>query len=376
MNRKRFSKGEKFVWTVITCLVVLLLLYWGLNELGLLPEALITTENENLTGTSESSNPIPANIDYSQSDSKLEIYFFDVGQADSILLRQGEAVMLVDTGNAGDAETSYKVTNKINLSHELQRLGVKRINYLIATHPHEDHMGSMYKIINLFDVENVYANNILPEGEQAGYYKRFVSALETSNSHFIAHTNLSENEILAKIAEYNANVPESQQVSYNPADYFRVGDVIGLGEASITILAPNSSSYYDTNDSSIVLMVEFQGVRILLTGDAGLTSEADIIQWSRMNGFSLKADVLKVGHHGSRTASSEVFISLVNPKYAIVMVAESNSYGLPDEEPIERLERHGATVYMTKDVGDIKMVVQNGQISFDLGFSHEEKEAK
>ncbi len=377
-QKKRFSNFERIVWIALLVLVIAICVnsFLDFNHIDLV--SFLEGQTDNVPEEpihEESTQEVPIAEVY-QSDSTLEVYFFDVGQADSILLRQGENVMLVDTGNAGDADNSFKILDKINLSHELQRLGISKINYLIATHPHEDHMGSMYKIINLFEVENVYANNILPESEQAGYYKRFVSALENTNTHFISHTHLSEEEIKEKIREYNANVDESERITYNPEDYLRVGDVISLGEAKVTILAPNSPDYSDTNDSSIVLMVEFQGIRILLTGDAGKASERDILQYVEQTGFNLKADVLKVAHHGSRTANTENYIFAVSPKYAIIMVGEGNSYGLPDEDVIERLERNGTTIYMTKDVGDIKLTIQNGQMYFDLDFSHEEKEGK
>ena len=373
---KRFSNFERLVWILLIIVVIALCInsfldYNHIDLASFLEE--ITTDKPEETIVNNTTETV---TEVYQSDSKLEVYFFDVGQADSILLRQGENVMLVDTGNAGDADNSFNLQNKINLSYELNNLGITHIDYLIATHPHEDHMGSMYKIINLFDVENVYANNILPEEEQAGYYKRFVSALENTNTHFISHTNLSEKEIIDRINEYNSSVSDEEKIEYNPNDYFRAFDEISIGEAKATILAPNSSSYSDTNDSSIVLMVEFQGIKILLTGDAGKASEKDILQFSNKRGFNLKANVLKVAHHGSRTANTEDFIQAVKPEYAVVMVGEGNSYGLPDEDVLERLDRNGSTIYMTKDVGDIKLTIQNGMMDFDLDFSHKEKEGK
>ena len=155
-----------------------------------------------------------------------------------------------------------------------------------------------------------------------------------------------------------------------------MGDIIPFGDALVTILAPNSAKYSDTNDYSIVIMVEFEDVRLLLTGDAGKVSENEMISRSLDSGFDLDCDILKVGHHGSRTASTDSFISKVKPEYAIIMVAEDNSYGLPDEDVLERLENIGAKIYMTKDVGDILLTIDNGTYNFDLDFSHEEKEAK
>ena len=308
------------------------------------------------------------------TNSKLEVYFFDVGQADSILLRTDNKVMLIDTGNSGDADTSFKIQNKINLSHELNRLGITTIDYLVLTHPHEDHMGSAYKILKMFDVKELYANKLLPEEEWTAYYRRFVSALEESNTHLVTPTTLTNEELQQKVDDYNKTVSsEDEKVVFNPADYFRVGDTIPFGNAKVTILAPSSQTYSDTNDYSIVLLVEFEGVKLIFTGDAGKLAEQEIISYCFTNNINLKADILKVGHHGSRTANTKTFIEAVHPKYAIIMVGQGNSYGLPDEDVIERLEQNGATIYQTMDVGDIKLVVDNGQYEFDLNFQHEEK---
>ncbi len=376
MKKRRYSRFKSFLWKLLILVVIIISISIYVkgsydNYVEWIPD-LQEQYSQNLNEISEDPPPSTNN----NSDSRLDVYFFDVGQADSILLIQNDESMLVDTGNAGDADTTFKVSNKINLSHELNRLGITNLDYLIATHPHEDHMGSMYKIIKLFDVRNVYANNILPESEQAGYYKRFVSALDESSAHFISHTTLSESEIIERINEYNSSVSIEDKIEYNPDDYHRVGDTFNVGEATVTILGPNSSNYSDTNDTSIVLMMEFQGVKIMLTGDAGISSEKDILQYANSYGVSLAADVLKVGHHGSRTASSESFITAVHPKYAIIMVGKDNSYGLPDEDVIERLEKSGAQIYMTKDVSDIHLIIQNGTIQFDLDFFHEQKEEK
>ena len=311
----------------------------------------------------------------SYTSSNLTVYFFDVGQADSILLMTDDKVMLVDTGNAGDADTSFKVTNKINLSHELNRLGISKIDYLVATHPHEDHMGSMYKIIKTFDVKELLANKILPESEWTNYYRRFVEALADSKTHLVTPTIYSDKELKQKVEDYNKTVSPEDKLTFNANDYFRVGDKIPFGNAKITVLAPNSESYSDTNDYSIVLLVEFEDIKLLLTGDAGKLSEREILDYAKRNNIDLNVDILKVGHHGSRTASTEEFISTCDPEYAVVMVEEGNSYGLPDEDVLERLTKQGATIYMTQDYSDIKLTIDDGKYEFDLNYSHEVKGA-
>lgn len=333
-------------------------------------ESATVTPNEN---DSNDSNVKVENAEYTSD--KLVVYFFDVGQADAILLMLGDEVMLVDTGNAGDAQNNDKlVEGNINLTHELKRLGISKIDKLVLTHPHEDHMGSAYKIINAFEVVDLYVNALLDEDEQPNYYKRFVEALENSDTHMISPTTLSAKEIKAKIEEYNSTLTEGEEkLVYNDKDYIRLGDEIPFGTAKITMIAPASAEYSDTNDYSIVLMVEFEGVKLLLTGDAGKESEEEILKFASDNNFDLDCDILKVGHHGSRTANTEQFIAAVKPEYSIVMVAEGNSYGLPDEDVYERLQRHGTVIYETMTKGDIKLVIDDGKYEFDFSYSHEEK---
>ena len=248
-----------------------------------------TGEAADNTGKTENNTTKTENNVFSNnvfSDSKLEVYFFDVGQADSVLLLTDGKAMLVDTGNAGDADKENKlIKEKINLTYELNRLGVTRIDKLVLTHPHEDHMGSAYKIISAFDIEELYMNpiDIVEEYSENGYYGRFIKALEENEGiSVITPTTLSEEEIIAKIEEYNANIKRqiengeneiNERLEYNASDYVRVSDVIDLGNAKVTVLAPNSANYSDINDYSIVLMVEFEGVKLLLTGDAGKESE-------------------------------------------------------------------------------------------------------
>ncbi len=379
------SKSKSFLTIISLIIIVLLTMYvkfgdeilsiFTPNEDLVQTELPLAPENTPTTTIKPNAENESSKDDYTKSS--LKVYFFDVGQADSILLMTDDQVMLVDTGNAGDADTSFKLKDKINLSYELNHLGISKIDYLVLTHPHEDHMGSAYKIIKMFDVKELYANNILPEEEWTNYYKRFVEALEASTTHLVVPTTYSDEELKKKVDEYNKGVTsDEEKIVFNPADYFRVGDTIPFGNAKVTILGPNSAKYSDTNDYSIVLLVEFEDVKLLLTGDAGKIAENEILKYAVSNGVNLDCDVLKVGHHGSRTANTEEFITQVSPEYAVVMVEEGNSYGLPDEDVIERLQNHGSIVYMTQDVGDIELTIDNGKYFFNTGFSHSLKEGK
>ena len=360
MARNKINKrNSKLFKEIITVIVLVILTFIGNNFIFV-----------------DIEKPQPIIEPQTYGDSKLEVYFFDVGQADSILLITDNKAMLVDTGNAGDARQDTKIVKgNINLTYELSRLGISTIDILVATHPHEDHMGAMYKIINAFEIGDVYANPISESEDEPNYYKRFCIALEENDIHLISPTVLTEAQIIDKINEYNSAIEnEDEKIIYNSADYIRVGDIITFGDAKITILAPNSAKYSDDNDYSIVLMVEFEGVKLMLTGDAGKRSETEILEYASKNGLDLDCDILKVAHHGSRTANTEAFITAVNPEYAIIMAEKGNKYGLPDEDVIERLEAHNTVVYQTMDVGDIKLVIDDGEYEFDLTYTHQEKE--
>ena len=377
-KKDQLTFGKSFLFMVAVMAILLLTVYirFGneINDIVKPKEDIVETVIP-INPDNYNSGENTENKEYTSS--KLMVYFFDVGQADSILLMTDDKAMLVDTGNAGDADTSFKLKDKINLSYELNKLGIKTIDYLIATHPHEDHMGSMYKIIKMFDVKDLYSNNILPEEEWTNYYRRFVEALEESTTHLVVPTVYSNEELKKRVDEYNASITsEDEKMIFNPEDYFRVGDTIPFGNAKVTILGPNSSKYSDTNDYSIVIMVEFEDVKLLLTGDAGAKAESEILNYANTNGFNLDCDILKVGHHGSRTASTEEFITQVSPEYSVVMVEKGNSYGLPDEDVLERLQNHGSIIYMTQDVGDIELTIDDGKYTFNLDFTHSTKEGK
>ena len=380
-NSKRKKSGNKKFWFILIVLVILFSV-----DLSSYPKYEIIDSNKERS----------VNTPSVYTSSKLDVYFYDVGQADSILLLLGGQALLIDSGNAGDAALDDKIKDKINLTHELKRLGVYELD-VVGTHAHEDHIGSMYKICDVFEIKNLYMNALLPEEEQSRYYQRLVKVIEEKDIHIITPTILSENEIKEEIEVYNSELiaeyeeqiktlksngvsPEKieaiekpELVKYYADDYIRVGDTIPFGNAKVTMLAPNSAEYSDTNDYSIVLMVEFEGVKLLLTGDAGKESEDEMLEFAQNNNFDLDCDILKVSHHGSRTANTEAFIKAVTPEYAIVMVEEENSYGLPDEDVLERLENQGSVIYQTKDMGDIHLIINDGSFEFDFDFSHEVK---
>ena len=231
---------------------------------------------------------------------KLKVSYIDVGQADSILIQipNGKNV-LIDAGNNGDANT---------ITSYLKKQGISRLDIVIATHPHEDHIGSMDTVINTFDIGQV----IMPRKDSTTQtYKSLITAIQNKG---------------LKITEAKAGLK------------------VDLGsEVNALLLAPNSASYEDVNDYSAVLKLTYGTNSFLFEGDAQELSENEMIN----AGYNLKADVLKVGHHGSKTSSSSAFLAKVQPKFAVISVGKGNSYGHPAKTTLDKLSNIGAKVYST-----------------------------
>jgi competence protein ComEC len=243
---------------------------------------------------------------------KLKVHFIDVGQADSILLQQGDIFMLVDAGNNEDSDI---------IKAYLEKQGVKELQYFVGTHKDEDHIGSADNIIKSFKVGKVY----FPK--QTATTKTFEDFVKAVKEKGLALT-----------------VP-------------KVLDTFKLGEANITVMAPNGTKYEDANDYSIVLKVEYGSTSFLLTGDAESVSESEMLA----KGLNLEATVLKVGHHGSRSSTGKDFLNAVNPKYAIISVGKGNSYGHPTKDVLDRLKAKNIPIYRTDENGTI-VVTSDGSV--------------
>ena len=250
------------------------------------------------------------------------VHFRDVGQADSILVCSGGETMLVDAGDigGGDAVVDY-----------LKSQGVEKLDYLVMTHPHADHIGGMPEVLEAFPVGTV----ILPDAEAAT--KLYTRVLES---------------IFEKELAVQQPIP---------------GDSFSLGEAQCLILGPAALDYEELNNFSVVLKVTLGDTSFLLTGDAEAQAEQDILD----TGADVQANVLKVGHHGSYTSSSQAFLDAVHPQMAVISVGEGNSYGMPHKEPLQRLRDAGIRVLRTDQLGPI-VICSDGQ---SLSISHAQDNA-
>ncbi|MCB8818317.1 ComEC/Rec2 family competence protein [Desulfosporosinus shakirovi] len=248
---------------------------------------------------------------------KLKVSYIDVGQADSILIQTpGEKNILIDAGNNGDANT---------ITGYLKSKNISKLDFVIATHSHEDHIGSLDTVIKTFDIGQI----VMPK--------------ETSNTQTFR-------DVITAITEKGLKPIEA-----------KAGVKLDFGsELYAELLAPNSSGYEDINDYSAVLRLIYGKNSFLFTGDAETQSELEMLRL----GSQIKADVLKVGHHGSKTSSTLAFIKQVAPKYAIISVGKDNSYGHPTSDALERLNGVGATIFRTDESGTIVCESDGETITF------------
>ncbi len=253
-----------------------------------------------------------------QADAAFTMHFIDVGQALSVLVECDGQYMLYDGGNVDDGSlvVSY-----------LQKQGVEQLEYVFCSHAHEDHVGGLAAVLAYFPANHVYS-----PVTQAG---------STCFKNFVKYTQ-----------------QQGLQVEV-PA----VGTAWQLGGAAVQLLGP-VAQYDDPNNTSLVLRIDYGSTSFLLTGDMETTAERDLVS----SGANLKADVLQVGHHGSSTSTSYVFLNAVLPEIGVISCGVNNSYGHPHEETLSILRDAGVDLYRTDLLGTIT-VASDGQ-NYTIGSEH------
>ncbi|MCI6932788.1 MAG: MBL fold metallo-hydrolase [Tenericutes bacterium] len=234
----------------------------------------------------------------------LKVHYLDVGQGDSIFIElPNNETMLID------AAESYQSENIINY---LKNLNYQKIDYVIGTHPHTDHIGGLKNIINTFEIGKIFMPKV-------------VSTTKTYES------------LLMAIKDKNLKINTAKAGT----------SIIDTDTLKINILAPNNSIYTELNNYSVVTKITYGTTKFLFMGDAEKLSENEIKE-------NVTTDVIKIGHHGSNTSSSIDFIKKVNAKYGIISVGLNNKYNLPKEETITNWENSGTKIYLTSTNGTIR----------------------
>lgn len=248
------------------------------------------------------------------TEAKMNIHFIDVGQGDSIFIElPNNENLLIDAGPSAGIVSSY-----------IKNLGYQKINYVIATHPDADHITGIPEVLNSFAVNTFY----MPEKE---------------------HTT--------KIFESMLNAISNNGCT---AEYAIAGKTIVDNSAFKVYFVGPTKIYSDNNTCSAVVKIEYNKNSFLFTGDAEQSSESDIIR----SGYDVSADVLKIGHHGSSSSTSSVFLNAVHPKDAIISVGKNNKYGHPTAEILGLLKSHNINVYRTDEVGTI--VITSDGINYTI----------
>lgn len=243
---------------------------------------------------------------------RMEVHFIDVGQGDATLIKCGEHFMLID---AGDASKGTAIQNY------LQKQKVKRLDYLVLSHPDTDHIGGAPVIITKFEIDKVLMSNYEKDNRT---YQKLIQALDNKR--------------------LKAVTPKAD------TKYF-------LGTAEITILAPDKE-YDNPNDASVCFLIKNGDNRFLFIGDAEEKAEEDILA----SQIEISADVYHAGHHGSRTSTSEEFLEAVKPAYAVISCGEGNSYGHPHSQTLNLFRTNGVKVFRTDEQGSIIAVSDGKEI--------------
>lgn len=293
MNKTRKS----IIWLLAT---LILMSCFGMSGCSIGKNTLI----QDTPAIAESSNKDADLVKATKTSSVLSVHFIDVGQGDSILIQSGDHDMLVDAGenDQGDTVVTY-----------LHSQGIEKLDYVIGTHPHSDHIGGLDDVINNFSIDKV----ILPPVE---------------------NTTKTYEDVLDAISSQGLKVTEPV-----------AGDTYKLGYASFQIIAPNGNYGDDLNNWSVGIKLTNGDNSFVMCGDAESQAEADICA----SGINLSADVLKLGHHGSKTSTSGAFLNKVNPEYAVISCGMGNSYGHPHKETLNKLHSKGVKILRTDEQGTV-----------------------
>ncbi len=248
---------------------------------------------------------------------EMKVHFIDIGQGDSELVECDGKYMLIDAGDVGKGS---------DVIFYLKSQNVDKLDYIIATHPHADHIGGMADVINEYGADT------------------FITTSKT------ATTKCYEN-MLKAISNKGMKITTPKN-----------GDTYSLGSASFEIITPDDGTDFgdEANNYSVGIKLTYGNTSFVMCGDAEKETEQMIVD----SGKNISADVLKCGHHGSSTSTSEAFLDKVNPTYAVISCGKDNKYGHPHKETISKLESRGIEYFRTDELGTIVAVSDGNTVSF------------
>jgi len=253
---------------------------------------------------------------FSEGSDDVKVHFIDVGQGDSIFIElDGTKTMLIDAGTNDSGN---------DIAEYIDKLGYDTIDYLIATHPHADHIGGMVEVFENLEIKSVYMPNAVTDTKT---FERFLDVIENEN---------------CKVNEARAGM-----------------NIFSAGNLKADILSPVSEKYKDLNNYSVVVKLTHGDIKYLFMGDSEKEVEKQILK------DDISAHVLKVGHHGSSTSSGEEFVKKVNPEIAIISCGEGNDYGHPHEETVEMFDKLGIKMLRTDEEGSIIVSSDGERINTD-----------
>lgn len=304
------KQNNKTVSTIISIIILIIIAFLGgddlLNTFTAESQEVANVQGlENITIQTGSSCISPINI----NEDVLRVYFFDVGQADSMLIVNNGESMLIDAGNNDDGDLVVE---------NLQKIGIEKLDYAIGTHPHEDHIGGLDDVINNIEIDTL----MMPR------------TIATTKTYEDVIDAISDNKL-------KITVP-------------KVGQTFNVGNAQCEVMSIEDNED-DMNACSIVIRLEYDGTSYLFTGDAEKGNE-QARSWPQ-------TDVLKSGHHGSSTSSSQNFLNQIKPSLIVISCGKNNDYGHPHDETMERYEALGSTIYRTDESGDILVTQKISQES-------------
>lgn len=275
-----------------------------------------TTAAESTAEPSSAEEADSASSDGSTTGNELKVHFLDVGQGDSIFIELPDnKTMLID---ASEKEYADRITTYI------YSCGYNSLDYVVATHPHSDHIGGMADVIGSFSVGNVILS---PATHTTKTYTNMLTAIDNSG---------------AKVKLGTAGT-----------------ELFSDGDLSAVVIAPVTEDYSDLNNSSVMIMLSYGDKKFLFTGDAEEEEERTVTA-------DVKCDVLKVGHHGSSTSTSGAFLTAASPEYAVISCGAGNSYGHPHTETIDKLKKADVNIYRTDLQGDIVMTCDGKNITVNV----------